>query len=130
MSNYCLMEVTLKNLRVVAIDGGTATGKGRLIDELAQLMRAKGVPVIHLSTGSIYRAVAYVAIERAAELVLGRADMAPAEISHQALEFVREMTPEQLLQLATDRRIEMRGGQVWIDGQPAADDELKGPAVG
>lgn len=47
------MNVELKNLRVVAVDGGTATGKGRLIDELAQLLRLKGVPVIHISTGSI-----------------------------------------------------------------------------
>jgi len=35
------MKIELKNNRVVAVDGGTATGKGRLIEELAQLLRAQ-----------------------------------------------------------------------------------------
>jgi cytidylate kinase len=125
------MDIELKNHRVVAIDGGTATGKGRLIDELAQLLRLKGIPVVHLSTGSVYRAIAYVAIQNASEMVLGRADLSPTEIRHKALDFVREMTPEELLKLAQDNQIQMHGGQVWIAGEMASvDDQLKGPAVG
>lgn len=129
--NTTEMDVALKNLRVVAVDGGTATGKGRLIDELGQLLRLKGVPAIQLSTGSIYRAVAYVAIESATEMVLGRADMTPAETNHAALDMVREMPPEKLLEVVRERNIEMHGGQVWIGGVAASmDDQLKGPAVG
>ena len=125
------MDIELKNLRVVAVDGGTATGKGRLIDELAQLLRLKGIPVIHASTGSIYRAVAFVAIEEAAEMVVGRAAMTQREINHIALELVREMQSEKLLELAKARHVEMHGGRVWIDGAVAAvDEQLKGPAVG
>jgi len=125
------MNVELNNLRVVAVDGGTATGKGRLIDELAQLLRLKGTPVIHISTGSIYRAVALVAIEDASEKVMGRADMAPPDIIKAALKLVREMTADKLLDLVHTRQIEMHGGQVWIDGTLASvDDQLKGPGVG
>ena len=129
--NTTEMEVELKNLRVVAVDGGTATGKGRLIDELAQLLRLHGIPVIHASTGSIYRAVAYVAIAEAAEMVVGRDDMTQPEINHIALELVREMPADKLLELAHERQVEMHGGQVYIDGVAASvDDQLKGPAVG
>jgi cytidylate kinase len=129
--NTSYMEVTLKNLRVVAVDGGTATGKGRLIEELASLMRMKGVPVIHLSTGSIYRGVAYVAIEEARQMVLGVADLAPDQLARKALEFVKDMPAEKLLGLARERNIEMHGGEVWIDGAAAlVDEQLKGPGVG
>jgi cytidylate kinase len=125
------MNVELNNFRVVAVDGGTATGKGRLIDELARLLRLKGVPVIHISTGSIYRAVALVAIEDAAEMVMGRADMAPEETIKAELKLVHEMTAEKLLELTKARQIEMHGGQIWIDGELASvDDQLKGPGVG
>lgn len=125
------MDVDLHNMRVVAVDGGTATGKGRLIEELAGLLRSKGVPVIHISTGSLYRAVAYVAINYASEMVLGREDLTPAQINTKALEFVREMSADELLDLARDHQIEMHGGTVWIDGQAASvDDQLKAPAVG
>jgi cytidylate kinase len=125
------MDVELKNKRVVAVDGGTATGKGRLIDELAQLLRMKGVPVIHASTGSIYRAIAYAAIDEAAEMVIGRAEMTQSEINHTALELVRDFSAEKLLELARQRKIEMHGGQVYIDGVAAdAETQLKGPAVG
>ncbi len=125
------MNVELKNNRVVAIDGGTATGKGRLIDELAQLLRGKGVPVIHASTGSLYRAVAYVAIEAASMDVENKDSLSASEISHKALVLVREMSSERLLELAFARRIEMHGGAVWIDGTAAdVDGQLKAPAVG
>jgi len=125
------MKIELKNNRVVAVDGGTATGKGRLIEELAQLLRGKGVPVIHLSTGSVYRAFAYVAIEDKAPLVEGKLGLTDAEINHKALELAREMGAEELLALARNRQIEMHGGAVWIDGEPAlADEQLKAPAVG
>lgn len=125
------MDIVLHNLRVVAVDGGTATGKGRLIEELAQLLRQKGIPVIHASTGSIYRAVAYAAIEAAAPEVPDKLGLTEAEINHGALDLVREMDAEQLLTLARERQIEMHGGQVWIDGAPAVvDEQLKAPAVG
>ncbi len=129
--NDSCMNVELQNLRVVAVDGGTATGKGRLIDELAQLLRLKGVPVIHISTGSIYRAMALVALEDASEMVLGRSDMKPEEIIKAALKLVHEMTAEKLLDLVRARQVEMHGGQVWIDGELASvEDQLKGPGVG
>jgi cytidylate kinase len=124
------MDVKLKNNRVVAIDGGTATGKGRLIEELAQLLRLKGVPVMHLSTGSIYRTLSYVAIDAASEKVPGRRDLSATELAHEALEFVKQMTPEELLELVNDRQVELHGGQVWLDGAPMTEEQLKGPAVG
>ncbi len=124
------MDVELHNLRVVAVDGGTATGKGRLIDELAQLLRSKGVPVIHISTGSIYRAVALAGLDEAAEQVVGRAGMTPEEVVRQSLEVLRGMEAHDLLRLAVERQIEMHGGQVWIDGVAATDEQLKGPGVG
>ncbi len=124
------MNVELKNNRVVAVDGGTATGKGRLIEELAQLLRQKGVPVVHASTGSIYRAVAYVAIEAVAPEVEGKIGLSEAEINHKALDLVREMDAERLLELAHAHQIEMHSGSVWIDGAAATEEQLKGPAVG
>lgn len=109
------MDVELINQRVVAVDGGTATGKGRLIEELAQLMRLKGVPVIHASTGSIYRAVAVAALEAS------RHDMVK----------VRKLSPARLLGLAARRQVAMHGGQVWMDGAPVNVDEvLKASGVG
>jgi CMP/dCMP kinase len=114
-----MMEnVELNNLRVVAIDGGTATGKGRLIMELAQTLRLKGVPVIHLSTGSLYRAVAYCSMgeRKDVQAALGR---------------LREMKPETVLGHARQRGVEMHGGEVWVDGAAArVDDQLKAPGVG
>jgi cytidylate kinase len=108
------MDVELKNTRVVAVDGGTATGKGRLIEELAQLMRLKGVPVIHASTGSIYRAVAVAALDAA-----------------KTIDKVRMLKPARLLALAEKRQIAMHGGQVWMDGMAVSvDDTLKASGVG
>ena len=125
------MDIELINQRVVAVDGGTATGKGRLIEELAVLLRKNGVPVIHASTGSIYRAIAYAAIESVAPEVPGNVGLSLAEVNHKALDLVREMTGAQLLDLALARQVEMHGGQVWIDGAPAdLDDQLKAPGVG
>ncbi|HVQ44904.1 MAG TPA: (d)CMP kinase [Candidatus Saccharimonadia bacterium] len=125
------MDIELSNRKVVAVDGGTATGKGRLIEELAILLRSKGVPVVHVSTGSIYRAVAYAALEAAADMVVGRADMTPEQINHAALALVREMSADEFLKLARQRQIELHGGVVWIDGVPAeVDEQLKGPGVG
>jgi cytidylate kinase len=109
------MDVELINQRVVAVDGGTATGKGRLIEELAQLMRLKGVPVIHASTGSIYRAVAVAALEAC---------------KHDLVR-VRRLKPTRLLELAAKRGIAMHGGQVWMDGAAVSvEDVLKAPGVG
>ena len=125
------MNIELHNRRVVAVDGGTATGKGLLIDLLAQLLRLKGVPVVHASTGSLYRAVAYAAIS---ELVarLPAAQQADAvKASHTALERLRELGPAELMELVVARHIEMHGGQVWIDGAQATSEEhLKAPGVG
>jgi CMP/dCMP kinase len=109
------MDIELTNKRVVAVDGGTATGKGRLIDELSQLLRLKGVPVLHLSTGSLYRAVAYAALERCGGL----------------LERLREMPVAKMLEAARARQVEMHGGVVWLDNAPAdVEGQLKGPGVG
>jgi CMP/dCMP kinase len=111
-------KVELTNHRVVAVDGGTATGKGRLIDELAQLLRLKGVPVVHLSTGSLYRAVAWAAMEHVGKGASG-------------LDKVRKMSAERLLELARKRQIGMHGGLAWVDGVPASlDDQLKAAGVG
>jgi cytidylate kinase len=126
-----LLDVNLTNSRVVAIDGGTATGKGRLIEELTQLLRLKGVPVIHLSTGSLYRAVAYAALEVCRVRVKGRRDKNEAEVTAEALELLRAMPVEQMLVAAQKRQVEMHGGLVWIDGALAdVDAQLKGPGSG
>jgi len=111
-------KVELTNQRVVAVDGGTATGKGRLIDELSQVMRLKGLPVLHLSTGSLYRAVAFVSMEKSGG-------------GPKALDKLRATRPERMIELARKRQLELHGGLVWIDGAPASvDDQLKGPGVG
>jgi CMP/dCMP kinase len=113
-------DIELRNRRVVAIDGGTATGKGRLILELSQIMRLKGVPVVHLSTGSLYRAMAYCGMEKS------RSKAVTAK-----LEQLRKLTAESLLEEARKRQVEMHGGVVWIDGEAASiDDQLKAPGVG
>ena len=111
-------SVELTNRRVVAVDGGTATGKGRLIEELSQLMRLKGVPVLHISTGNLYRAITVCSQDK-----MGRGE--------KSLEKIRAMKPEQMLQLARERHVEMHGGMVWVDGVPASiDDQLKASGVG
>ena len=123
-------NVELINRRVVAIDGGTATGKGRLIDELSQLMRLKGIPVVHLSTGSLYRAVAYVSLMDIKRRIStrGRTD---AQITHSALAALREMVPEKMMELAKKKDVSMHGGAVWIGGAPASVEEiLKAPGSG
>ncbi len=122
--------VELTNRRVVAIDGGTATGKGRLIDELSQLMRLKGIPVVHLSTGSLYRAVAYACLVDIKRRIStrGRSD---AQVTHAALAALREMIPEKMLDLARARDVSMHGGVVWMGGAPASVEEiLKAPGSG
>jgi cytidylate kinase len=123
--------IDLVNRRVVAVDGGAATGKGRLIDELSKLMRLKGVPVVHLSSGSLYRAVACAALEYSRPRVTGSRSKTDAKILAEALGMVREMNPEKLLELAVARKLEMHGGVVWLDGAAASvDDQLKAPGVG
>ncbi|HEX4201226.1 MAG TPA: (d)CMP kinase [Chthoniobacterales bacterium] len=124
-------SVDLQNNRVVAIDGGTATGKGRLIVELSTTMRLKGVPVIHISTGSIYRAVAYCGLEDSKKRVRNRSKLNEAELTAKALSLLREMGPERMLELARSHQVEVHGGDVWMDGQEASlDDQLKAPGVG
>lgn len=124
------LDVTLTNPRVVAIDGGTATGKGRLIDELSQLMRLKGIPVVHLSTGSLYRAVAYVCLMDIKRRIStrGRSD---AQVTKAAVAALREMRPEKMLELAQAKDVAMHGGVVWIGGSAASvEDILKAPGSG
>lgn len=124
-------SIELTNLRVVAVDGGTATGKGRLIMELASLMRSKGVPVIHLSTGSLYRAVTYVSLQLTRTQVSARRTKSESEILAGSVALLRETDEKKMLSLAIDRHIEMHSGAVWIDGKPAdVDEQLKGPGVG
>src|SRR5690349_22827825 len=114
------MDSTLTNTRVVAVDGGTATGKSRLVGELAGLLRRKGVPVLHVSSGHLYRAVAWVALK-----ATGQTELAAA------VRQARQMSEAQLLELAGEHRVEMHGGLVWIDGEPAqVDEQLKAPGVG
>lgn len=114
------MDIELTNNRVVAIDGGAATGKSRLIEELANLMRLKGVPVLHISSGHLYRAVTYVALRS-----VRRREVADAVAA------VHKMSVERLLELAHEHDIEMHGGLAWIDGGAASiDEQLKAPGVG
>jgi cytidylate kinase len=125
------MDVELTNRRVVAVDGGTASGKGRLVDELARLLREKGIAALHLSTGSLYRGVTFAALEYARQHVLGRRTMEDAELIAECVARVRELGIAPLLRLAGARRIEMHGGAVWLDGAPAdVEAQLKGPGVG
>jgi cytidylate kinase len=103
----------------VAVDGGTATGKGRLVEELAKLLRMKGVPVIHLSTGSLFRAVAVAAM-----------DYARRKPVEETLERVRAYDGPKLVDLAVARRVEMHNGEVWMDGAVMTEEQLKTPGVG
>jgi cytidylate kinase len=122
--------VALTNSRVVAVDGGTATGKSRLVEELAAVLRLKGVAVMHVSSGHLYRAVAYVGLE---SVVLGvpKRGKTAAEVTAAALERLRLMDAETLLRLSRERRVEMHGGAVWIDGVAASvDEQIKGPGMG
>jgi cytidylate kinase len=124
------VDVELTNSRVLAVDGGTATGKGRLVDELAQLLRRKGIPVIHLSTGSLFRAVAVAAIEHERPKVRGRLKKSVAEVTAEALELLRGLSGLELVALAEARRVEMHNGAIWIDGALMTEEQLKGPGVG
>jgi cytidylate kinase len=124
-------QVALSNRRVVAVDGGTATGKGRLIEELSQLLRLKGVPVVHLSTGSLYRGVTRAGLDEAARRVVGRRALSESELVKRAVLIAREMGPAELMELSKARQVEMHGGVVWLDGAPAdVDVHLKGPGIG
>jgi cytidylate kinase len=124
-------QVQLSNRRVVAVDGGTATGKGRLIEELSQLLRLKGVPVMHLSTGSIFRAVACVALDDARGRIKGKSLKSPEEVTAEALKLIRGYDAERLLSLSRARSLEMHGGMVWLDGAPMnVEEQLKGPGAG
>jgi cytidylate kinase len=114
------MELELTNSRVVAVDGGTATGKSRLVEELAALLRLRGVPVLHVSSGHLYRAVTYAALQLAA----GRE---PPE----AVERVRGLGADQLLAVAREHEVAMHNGAAWIDGGAAdVEGRLKAPGVG
>lgn len=116
---------------MVAIDGGTATGKGRLIDELSQLLRIKGVPVVRISTGSLYRAVAYTALDYARIKVAAKRTKSVAQVHQEALEIVRQLDAAKLAEIARPWQIQMHGGVVWMDGRPAlVEEELKAPSVG
>ena len=48
----------MQKRKVIAIDGLSATGKSTLAKELA-----KKIGFVHLSTGALYRAVAYVTLK-------------------------------------------------------------------
>jgi cytidylate kinase len=124
-------QVALSNRRVVAVDGGTATGKGRLIEELSQVLRLKGVPVVHLSTGSLYRGVAWACLEAARRRVKDRRSKPETAVLQEALSLLRELSHEQMLELTQARQLEMHGGVVWLDGGPVdVEVQLKGPGVG
>lgn len=114
------MEVNLTNRRVVAVDGGTATGKSRLVEELANVLRLHGVPVLHVSSGHLYRVVAYAALRHTG-----------CEEVEEAVKRVHGMEVETLLMLAARHGLEMHNGLAWIDGAPAlVDEQLKAPGVG
>ncbi len=115
------MDVELTNIRVVAVDGGTATGKSRLVEELAGLLRRKGVPALHVSSGHLYRAVTYLALKSSRK-------RDPKE----AAVWVREHTNEHsLVKLAIKHQVQMHGGLAWIDGAAAeVETQLKAPGVG
>jgi cytidylate kinase len=124
-------SVELVNRRVVAVDGGTATGKGRLVDELSQLMRLKGTPVLHLSTGSLYRAVALAVMDAMRARVKGQRGKTGTQVNAEALELAKQLDPARYVELARPRQIEMHGGAVWMDGAAVAvDEQLKAPSVG
>jgi len=124
-------SVELTNRRVVAIDGGTATGKGRLILELAALLRSKGIPVIHLSTGSLYRAVTYSCLGYTRQRVNGRRGMEESAIIRRSVELIHGLSEADCTRLASERHIEMHNGEVWLDGKPADEEQvLKSPGVG
>lgn len=118
------MDVELTNLRVVTVDGGTATGKSRLVEELASLLRLKGIPVIHVSSGHLYRAAAFLALEYV------RAEW-PDATNEEIAASVRTMDAQACLDLMRTHLVEMHNGAVWIDGSVASvEGKLKAPLVG
>lgn len=128
MTNLPSPTVELVNNRVVAIDGGTGTGKSRLGDELAQLLRRKGVPALFISTGYLYRAVTWVVLQDG----LNKARRHPvAERLNEAVKLVRAMDEPVMVAAAEHHQIAMHVGQVWIDEiEASVDEQLKAPGVG
>ncbi|HEY6736856.1 MAG TPA: (d)CMP kinase [Candidatus Saccharimonadia bacterium] len=121
--------VDLVNNRIVAIDGGTGTGKSRLGDELAQLLRRKGVPALFISTGYLYRAVTWVVLQEALARLPKR--LAANERLAAAVRAVRAMDEPTMVAASERHQIAMHRGQVWIDEAVASvDEQLKGPGVG
>lgn len=115
------MDVALTNQRVVAIDGGAATGKGRLIEELSNLLRLKGVPALHISSGDLYRAVTWLALQQS-----GKKDPQEAVAWAKA-----HLDVGDLMKLAREHQVEMHGGVAWCDGAPmVTETQLKAPGVG
>jgi cytidylate kinase len=121
----------LTNHRVVAVDGGTATGKGRLITELAALLRSKGIPVVHISSGDLYRAATYVSLVYTRDRIPAKRAMSDVEILHESVAALRDVPVERVLELVREHSMEMHGGVVWLDGKPCdVDGQLKGPGIG
>lgn len=119
--------VSLVNNRVVAIDGGTGTGKSRLGEELAQHLRRKGVPALFISTGYLYRAVTWVVLQEA----LGKVRGPKAQKVDAAVKLVRAMDEMVMVHAAQRHQIAMHIGQVYIDEAAAVvEDQLKAPGVG
>jgi len=91
-------------------------GKGRLIDELAQLLRLKGVPVISICRpGRCYRAVVAFGTEEAAGDMVGR-PIWRSRRSIMGFELVREMPAEQLAEVGpcpADRNARRAGLDRW-----------------
>jgi cytidylate kinase len=122
--------IELTNRRVVAIDGGTGTGKSRLGYELAQLLRTKGVPALFISTGYLYRAVTFAVLE-AALAQAQRRRVRQGERLDWAIDRVRQLGEADMVAAIDNHSIAMHGGQVWLDEAPVdAETQLKTPGIG
>ncbi|QQR51807.1 (d)CMP kinase [bacterium] len=122
--------IELRNNRILAIDGGTGTGKSRLGSELAQLLRTKGVPALFISTGYLYRAVAWVMLE-SAQAQAARRRVKIVDRLEWAIREVRESSENDMMAAIAHHQIDMHGGQVWIDETLVeVDTQLKSPGVG
>lgn len=120
----------MNNARVITVDGGVATGKSRLVSELAQLLRLKGYGVVHVSSGHIYRAVAVVALEMVRPRVNGRRGQTEAQINKACFDLFKKMDMAVILEAVRHRELALHGGEVWLDEAPVAEERLKAPSIG
>lgn len=108
------MEQHISEALIAAIDGKNRSGKSLAIQNVAAFYSTRGLPVLAISSGDVYRAVTY---------YMFRAQLAVAA------EKVASVDVDRLLRLCRNYGIGIRNGQVSVGGGPLTDKELKAPFV-